>query len=121
MARAFGLPEDAVRAALAEYHAGIAAGTDRYGRTSFGISPLRAPFAMVRVTAGLFHTQGGLAVDTNAQPMRNGVPIPNLYAVGGTAVGIAGADGGRGYVSASGLLAALGLGRVAGRHAARSL
>jgi fumarate reductase flavoprotein subunit len=121
VARAFDLPEDAVRAALEEYHVGIAAGGDRFGRTSFGISPLRAPFAMVRVTAGLFHTQGGLAVDTNAQPMRKGMAIPNLYAVGGTAVGIAGADGGRGYVSASGLLAALGLGRVAGRHAARSL
>jgi fumarate reductase flavoprotein subunit len=121
MARAFELPEEAVRATLAEYHAGIANGNDRFDRAAFGVSPLRAPYAMVRVTAGLFHTQGGLAVDSNAQPTRNGVAIPNLYAVGGTAVGIAGADGGRGYVSASGLLAALGLGRVAGRHAARSL
>lgn len=121
IARAFGLPEDAIRNALTEYHSGIEQAEDRFGRAAFGIAPLRSPFAMVRVTAGLFHTQGGLAVDSNAQPLRKGIAIPNLYAVGGTAVGIAGADGGRGYVSASGLLAALGLGRVAGRHAARSL
>jgi fumarate reductase flavoprotein subunit len=95
---------------------------DALGRTAFGVAPLEPPFSAVRVTAGLFHTQGGLDVDTNAQPVRqDGAPIGNLYAVGGVAVGVSGADGGRGYCSANGLLAALGLGRVAGRHAARHL
>jgi fumarate reductase flavoprotein subunit len=118
----FGIPAGALSATLAAYHAGIRAGDDRFGRTAFGEAPLQPPYALVRVTAGLFHTQGGLDVDTNAQPVRaDGTAIANLYAVGGSAVGVSGAEGGKGYVSANGLLAALGLGRVAGRHAARSL
>ncbi len=96
--------------------------SDPLGRETFGIAPLEGPYAAVRVTAGLFHTQGGLDVDANAQPLReDGTAIGGLYAVGGVAVGVSGADGGRGYCSANGLLAALGLGRVAGRHAALTL
>ncbi len=118
----FGIPAGALAAALDDYHTGIRSGRDRFGRTAFGDAPLQSPFALVRVTAGLFHTQGGLDVDSHAQVVREvGTPIPNLYAVGGSAVGVSGAEGGKGYVSANGLLAALGLGRVAGRHAARSL
>ena len=61
-------------------------------------------------------------MDANAQPLRaDGTAIENLYAVGGTAVGVSGADGNKGYCSANGLLAALGLGRIAGRHAGRTL
>lgn len=118
----FGIPTGALPAALVIYHAGIASGNDVFGRAAFGDAPLRSPYALVRVTAGLFHTQGGLDVDSNAQPVREDrMPIDNLYAVGGTAVGVSGSDGGKGYVSANGLLAALGLGRVAGRHAAHTL
>jgi len=106
---------------LASYARVRAAGNDRFGRTEFGPQPLQAPFYGVRVTAGLFHTQGGLYVNEHAQPIDEaGQPFPNLYAAGGTAVGLAGRDGGRGYCSASGLLAALGLGRIAGRHAGKA-
>lgn len=121
-AAAFGIPGERVAASLAAYNAAVTRGADPLGRTHFGAAPLVAPFAMVRITAGLFHTQGGLEVDAHAQPVReDGTPIANLYAVGGSAVGISGADGGRGYVSANGLLSALGLGRVAGRHATQTL
>jgi fumarate reductase flavoprotein subunit len=121
LAAAFGIAEGPLRATVTEYDAAARSGTDRLGRRQFGLAPLVPPYAMARVTAGLFHTQGGLDVDINAQPVRqDGAPIPNLYACGGTAVGVSGADGSRGYVSANGLLAALGLGRVAGRHAARN-
>jgi len=106
---------------LADYARMSTAGKDRFGRAEFGPKPLHPPFYGVRVTAGLFHTQGGLYVNEHAQPVDEfGRPIHNLYAVGGTAVGLAGRDGGRGYCSASGLLAALGLGRIAGRHAGQA-
>jgi NADPH-dependent 2,4-dienoyl-CoA reductase/sulfur reductase-like enzyme len=59
-------------------------------------------------------TQGGLLVDAKARVLHH-------YAAGGTAVGVSGSDGGRGYCSANGLLAALGLGRIAGRDAAEAL
>ena len=107
---------------LAQYNAAAGTGVDPLGRRDFGQAPLAGPFSIVRVTAGLFHTQGGLEVDGNAQPvLGDGSAIGNLYAVGGVAVGVSGADNGKGYCSANGLLAALGLGRVAGRHAARTL
>jgi fumarate reductase flavoprotein subunit len=91
------------------------------GRVDFGDGPLRPPLVGVQVTAGLFHTQGGIDVDRHARALTTtGDPVPNLYAVGGTAVGISGNLGCEGYLSANGLLAALALGRIAGRHARES-
>jgi fumarate reductase flavoprotein subunit len=50
----------------------------------------------------------------------DGAPLPNLYAGGGAAARISG-HGAGGYLSGNGLLTALGLGRLAGEHAAASL
>jgi len=49
-----------------------------------------------------------------------GGAIRDLYAGGGTAAGISG-DGGDGYLSANGFLAALGFGYVIGNHLAEHL
>lgn len=76
--------------------------------------PLHPPYAAIRVTGALFHTQGGLAVDSCARVLRGGRPLPGLFAAGGAAVGISGA-GADGYLAGNGLLAALGLGLLAGR------
>jgi len=114
-----GAPAETVRATLDGYRAAVAAGTDEYGRTAFGMAPLEPPYAACRSTPGLFHTQGGLTVDDTARPVRgDGSVVPGLYAVGGVAAGISGKSGGRGYSSGSGLLAAVGLGRIAGAAAA---
>ena len=86
---------------------------DHFGR-AFGKTVLKSPFCGVRVTGALFHTQGGLRVDTSARVIsRNGTTIPNLYAGGGAACGVSGtADSG--YLSGNGLLAAAVLGHIAG-------
>ncbi|MCR9255688.1 MAG: FAD-dependent oxidoreductase [Alphaproteobacteria bacterium] len=95
---------------------------DPLGRENAGLSSLDGPLYAVKVTAGLFHTQGGVDVDARARVRRaDGSVIGNLYAVGGVAVGLSGRHGGRGYCSANGLLAALGLGRIAGRDAGDSV
>lgn len=92
---------------------------DEFGRTDFGHAPLTPPYVVTRVTPGLFHTQGGLDVDLDGRVLRaDGTPIPGLFAVGGVAAGISGRAGGRGYSSGNGLLAAVGLGRLAGIAAA---
>ncbi|MBB4286286.1 FAD-dependent oxidoreductase [Roseospira goensis] len=118
-----GLDPAALEETLADYaEAASGARPDPFGRSAFGQAPLRPPLCLVRVTAGLFHTQGGVDVDAAGRVRcANGAVIPNLYAVGGVAVGVSGAHGGAGYCSANGLLAALGLGRLAGRDAARRL
>jgi fumarate reductase flavoprotein subunit len=93
---------------------------DRLGRNDLK-QPLKPPYYGVRVTGALFHTQGGLKVDQRARVIhRDGNPILNLYAGGGTAVGLSG-KGVSGYLSANGLLAALTLGMLAGEDAGRTL
>lgn len=88
-----------------------------FGRDFRGKAPLEAPFYAARVTGALFHTQGGLEVDTQARVLRSsGEPFPNLFAGGGAARGISGA-GAAGYMAGNGLLTATGLGKLAGRTA----
>lgn len=116
VAAVVGAPEQRVAATLAAARAAATGvDTDPFGRTWWE-EPLRPPYAVVKVTGALFHTQGGLAVDENARVLRGGVPIPGLYAAGGAAVGMSG-SGADGYLAGNGLLAALGLGYLAGRHA----
>lgn len=93
---------------------------DQFGRTEF-LTELCAPFYGIKVSPALFHTQGGLEINENAQVIhKNGDIIPNLYAVGGTAVGVSG-NHAYGYMSGNGLLAAMGFGKIAGDHAVKSL
>lgn len=90
---------------------------DSFGRDSFADGLSEPPFYGVSVCGALFHTQGGLKVDIHARVLRpDSSPIPGLYAGGGTAAGISG-GGAEGYLAGNGLLAALGLGRIAGETA----
>ena len=92
---------------------------DRFGREHWE-GPLLPPFAAVRVTGALFHTQGGLQIDRHARVLRGDAPVTGLYAAGGAAAGISG-HGAEGYLAGNGLLSALGLGYLAGRHAAATV
>jgi fumarate reductase flavoprotein subunit len=91
-------------------------GADPFGRSAFD-HELTPPLAAIRVTGALFHTQGGLQITDHAEVTRDGRPIAGLYAAGGAAVGMSG-HGAGGYLAGNGLLAALGLGLIAGRSAA---
>jgi fumarate reductase flavoprotein subunit len=95
-------------------------GHDRYGRKFIAEQTCKPPFHAVRVTGALFHTQGGLAVDSNGRVKRmDGTTFPNLFAAGGAAAGVSGSVA-AGYLSGNGLLTATVLGRLAGRAAARN-
>lgn len=112
--------DPAVLAETLEQYAGAASGasSDPFGREDFGIAPLQAPYVASRVTPGIFHTQGGLAVDQDGRVLTpGGEPVPGLFAIGGVAAGVSGQQGGRGYSSGNGLLTAVGLGRLAGSAA----
>lgn len=93
---------------------------DEFGRAWAGQQPLAPEYCAVRVTGALFHTQGGLVVDARARVLRaNGSALPNLYAAGGAACGVSGAQA-SGYLSGNGLLTAVAYGFLAGRYAAGS-
>lgn len=92
---------------------------DTHGRRDFGLGPLEGKIYACRVVPGLFHTQGGLAVDLDGRVFdRKERVIANLFAGGGATGGLSGRDGGAGYASGNGLLSALALGRLAGLAAA---
>lgn len=105
---------------IAEYNESVAkSGQDAFGRQLK--EPLRAPFYGVRVTVALYHTQGGLKVNPDAQVLRDdGSVIANLYAGGGAAMGVSG-KGLDGYLPGNGLLASLGLGMRAAEHAVSTI
>ncbi len=122
LAAKLGLPDGALARTLAETRAfAQGEGSDPFGRDFTGAPALEAPFYGIKVAGALFHTQGGLAVDTGARVLRpDGTPFPNLFAGGGAARGLSGSSD-YGYLSGNGLLAAVMLGRIAGLSAARLL
>lgn len=78
---------------------------------------LAAPFYAVKVTGALFHTQGGLDIDTNCRVLhQDGSPFPNLLAAGGAARGVSG-NAVWGYLSGNGLLSAVAGGYIAAQTA----
>lgn len=121
LAALIGCPEATLGETLR--HTADAAGgraSDPFGRDFTTAPALDAPpYYAVRVTGALFHTQGGLAIDTTARVLTaTGAQLPNLFAGGGAAVGLSG-SGVEGYLSGNGLLTAVSLGRIAGEQAAR--
>lgn len=114
LAAAIDVPADALAATLAECLALRQGGrTCPYGRDFAARPALAAPLYAVKVTGALFHTQGGLAIDTRARVLKpGGDAFPNLYAGGGAARGLSGGAV-WGYLSGNGLLSAVALGRIA--------
>ena len=122
LARITGIPFDRLQETLLRVEQ-LAAGQadDVYGRDFTTRPTLKPPYYAILVTGALFHTQGGLAIDTTARVVRdNGTALPNLFAGGGAACGISGPEP-WGYLSGNGLLTATTLGRIAGLAAAELL
>jgi fumarate reductase flavoprotein subunit len=118
LAARIGVPADALQTELADIDAGRGK-SDRFGRVFDMGKELKPPYCAIKVTGALFHTQGGLAIDTWARVLRqNGKPFPNLFAAGGAAVGVSGSQA-SGYLSGNGLLTATVFGRIAGQSAAK--
>lgn len=115
LAKTIGAPEDAVQDTMALVRSAAQGETpDPHGRAAWE-APIEPPYAAVKVTGALFHTQGGLRVDGDARVLRpDGSPVDGLFAAGGAAMGISG-HGAGGYLAGNGLLSALGLGYLAGR------
>jgi len=96
----------------------LAGGRDRYGREFLAEQSCKPPYHAVKVTGALFHTQGGLAVDSSGRVRHNsGTKFPNLFAAGGAAAGVSGSNA-AGYLSGNGLLTAIVLGYLTGNAAA---
>lgn len=94
---------------------------DAFGRLFSTDTALKPPYYVIKVTGALFHTQGGLEINTDGRVLNNdGKPLPNLFAAGGAARGVSGSND-TGYLSGNGLLHAVVLGAIAGEQAAKQL
>lgn len=83
-----------------------------------GRRALAEPFHLTWVTHGVLTTQRGVVVDPSGRLLDSaGVPVPGLYAGGGTTWGLAGASS-DGYSSGNGLLSAFGFGWIIGNRLA---
>ncbi|MFQ3789057.1 FAD-dependent oxidoreductase [Halomonas sp. A29] len=122
MAADLSLSFEALRETFAEMQVLAESGeADAFGRAFSSKDLLEAPYHAIKVTGALFHTQGGLEVNSQARVLRqDGSPFDNLFAAGGAARGVSG-SGDSGYLSGNGLLSAVVLGAIAGREAARQL
>lgn len=120
LADEFGINADNLKRTFKSFSNNVDGQKDEFERTSFA-KKLKPPFKAIKVSPALFHTQGGLKINKHAQVLdQKGNIIENLYAAGGTAVGVSGNDA-FGYMSGNGLLAALGFGKIAGDHAAAEI
>ena len=118
LAARIGVPADAVQGERDEIEA-MHGNPDRFGRVFAADKQLAAPYCAIKVTGALFHTQGGVAIDSQARVLDlKGTPFPNLFAAGGAAAGVSGSQA-SGYLSGNGLLTATVFGRIAGINAAK--
>lgn len=117
LAAIVGCPINSLEQTLLSLQASATA--DRWGRTFK--RPLQAPFHAIKVTGALFHTQGGLNINAHCQVLKpNGDTLPNLYAAGGAARGVSGAEV-WGYLSGNGLLSAIAGGHIAAHAVAQKI
>jgi fumarate reductase flavoprotein subunit len=92
---------------------------DAVGRSWGEDRPPAGALKALRVRGALYHTQGGLQIDSSARVLRaDGTPLPNLFAGGGAARGVSGPSY-WGYLPAMGLCSAVTLGWIAGRAASK--
>ena len=117
LAAIVGCPVDTLANTLSAVHPNNA--KDAWGRTFK--RALEAPFHAIKVTGALFHTQGGLNINAQCQVLKpHGAPLPNLYAAGGAARGVSGAEV-WGYLSGNGLLSAIAGGHIAAMAVAQTI
>ena len=116
LAEALGIDPETFAQTMNDWNACVEAKEDPdFGRTSFANPLDTAPFYAINVTAGIHHTMGGLAIDTDAEVLNvDGEAIPGLFAAGEVTGGVHGANRLGGNAVADFVV----FGRIAGQNAA---
>ncbi len=82
-----------LQATLDEYNEAVKQGTDaRFGRARLPLTHEQPAYYALEIHAAAYTTLGGVKIDTNAQVLRSGQPIPGLYAAGEVAGGLFGTN-----------------------------
>jgi flavocytochrome c len=109
------VPAANLRAAFAEFNAGVDAGRDKWGRTLWRIKIDKPPFYAGARVPTVHHTMGGLEINASTQVLnKSGQVIPGLYAAGEVTGGIHGTN----RLGGNALADIHTFGRIAGASAA---
>lgn len=116
LAKALGIPEDALTETMEKWNAAVAAGKDEeFGRTSFADPLDQAPYYAIQIAPGIHHTMGGVVINSDAQVLTaDGQPISGLYAAGEVTGGVHGAN----RLGGNAVADIVVFGRIAGENAA---
>lgn len=111
LAKAMGVPADALKKTIDDYNASVDAGEDEaFGKRSMSAKIESAPFHAVMWGIQKHNTLGGITINPNAQVVDwSGAVIPGLYAAGESA----------GNMDLIGLAKPIVFGRIAGENAAK--
>lgn len=110
------VPDDAFAETVETWNTAVIGRKDKeFGRTGFAGILDTAPFFAVRVAPGVYHTLGGLKIDSSAQVLdAQGSAIPGLFAAGEVTGGVHGA----GCLDGNAVTEFVVFGAVAGESAA---
>jgi flavocytochrome c len=118
LAAKINVPPDRLKAAVAEFNAGVDSGKDRFGRTLWKIKIDQPPYYAGARIPTVHHTMGGIQINTKTQVIdKNGKVIPGLYAAGEVTGGIHGSN----RLGGNALADIHVFGRIAGASAAAGL
>ncbi|GHU99821.1 urocanate reductase [Spirochaetia bacterium] len=93
LAQLIGVPPANLKAAVAEFNAGVDSGRDRLGRTLWKIKIDTPPYYAGARIPTVHHTMGGVQINPQAQVInKSGQVIPGLYAAGEVTGGIHGSN-----------------------------
>jgi flavocytochrome c len=93
LAAKINVPAASLKAAVAEFNAGVDAGKDKWGRTLWRIKINQPPYYAGARIPTVHHTMGGIEINPKAQVLNTGGQvIPGLYAAGETTGGIHGSN-----------------------------
>lgn len=117
LAKAMGVPPDALKASLDAYNAAFDAKNDaEFKRPDLPRALRTAKFYAIEVKPGIHYTMGGLRIDGNGQVLnRDGKPVPNLFAAGEVTGGVHGAN----RLGGNSISETITFGRIAGASAAK--
>ena len=115
------MPVDKLKAQVTRYNEYVSKGSDPEFNKPFKMKqgPIAtAPYYAVRLWPKVHHTMGGVQIDTSARviDIRNGEPIPGLYACGEVTGGIHGAC----RLGSVAISECIVFGRIAGQQAAKT-
>lgn len=107
-----------LKSTINSYNSYVAGRSDpEFQRPNLQVPLNRAAFHAVRVNPSIYGTLGGIAINTDAQVLRGGQPVPGLYAAGDTVGGTFGYN----RAGVTGTTSAVVMGRVAAKSAQRNL